>query len=261
MSEERLQKYLARAGVASRRKAEELIRAGRVTVNGAVAAIGSKVLPGRDAVKVDGRRVAPPRRHRYLLLNKPKGFLTARSDPQGRPTVFDLVIPRHRKALIAVGRLDFNTEGLLLLTDDGDFAQRVAHPRHGCSKTYLVKVKGAPDAAALERLRGGVVLDGRRTAPARVTPRPGRRDGVNTWWRVELSEGRTRQIREMFLRVGHPVQKLRRIAIGAVADPALPLGSYRELTADEVEMLRAPAAGRRAAGGGRAKAGRRSAGE
>jgi 23S rRNA pseudouridine2605 synthase len=254
VSEERLQKVLARAGVASRRKVEELIREGRVTVNGQVAGIGDKADLERDAVKVDGKRIQPPRGHRYLLLYKPREVMTTVSDPEGRPTVIDLVPPGLRKALVPVGRLDFHTEGLLLLTDDGEFAQQVAHPRHGCVKTYEVKVKGRPEERDLDRLREGVVLDGRRTSPCRIRPRPaaGRQaESENSWWLVELSEGRTRQIRDMFERIGHPVQKLRRVAIGPVSDPTLGPGDLRELTAREVEMLRrkptrsAPAAVRR----------------
>ncbi len=247
MTAERLQKLLARAGVASRRGAEELIRAGRVTVNGAPAELGQKVDPTRDAIKVDGRRIpAAPARHRYLLLNKPRGYVTTRSDPEGRPTVLDLVAPRHRsKALAPVGRLDFNTEGLLLLTDDGELAHRVAHPRFGCLKTYRVKVRGRPQEAALARLRAGIAIDGRPTRPARVralsAPRArkvARTETANSWWSVEIGEGRTRQIREMFQRVGHPVLKLRRVAIGPVRDPELPLGAYRELSVGEIAALR-----------------------
>jgi len=240
VSEERIQKILARAGIAARRKAEELIREGRVTVNGKVAELGQKADPLADAIKVDGKRVQPGQAHRYLLLNKPKGYLTAVSDPQGRPTVIDLVPPALRRALVPVGRLDFHTEGLLLLTDDGELANRVSHPRFGCHKTYEVKVKGVPEEAKLERLRRGVVLDGRRTSPARVEPlrrtQRGEESG-NSWFRVELSEGRTRQIREMFFRVGHPVQKLRRIAIGPLVDPNLPVGALRELEEAEVRAL------------------------
>ncbi|HVT59831.1 MAG TPA: pseudouridine synthase [Thermoanaerobaculia bacterium] len=270
MSEERLQKLLARAGIASRRKAEELIREGRVTVNGQVAAIGDKADLERDSVKLDERRIHALSSHRYLLLNKPRGVMSTVSDPGGRPTVIDLVPPPLRKALVPVGRLDFLTEGLLLLTDDGELAQRIAHPSHGCTKTYEVKVRGRPDEQQLDRLRAGIVLEGRRTAPCRITPRRlgrhrlgergdqrpapsrGRRSapgtaggragaravGDSSWWVVELGEGRTRQIREMFQRVGHPVQKLRRVAIGPVSDPGLPLGTVRELTGREVEALR-----------------------
>ena len=248
MSEERLQKILARAGIASRRKAEELIREGLVTVNGRVAGLGDKADPERDAVKVNGKRVQPVHEHRYLLLNKPRGYMSAVSDPEGRKTVIDLVPPGMRKALVPVGRLDYNTEGLLLLTDDGELAQRIAHPRYGGTKTYEVKVKGFPTEGQLDRLRAGIVLDdGKPTAPAKITSRTpfkpsgarrrGESESENSWWIVELTEGRTRQIREMFLRVGHPVQKLRRIAIGPLRDPHLPLGALRDLTESEVHKL------------------------
>ncbi|HEV3458461.1 MAG TPA: pseudouridine synthase, partial [Thermoanaerobaculia bacterium] len=283
MSEERLQKILARAGVASRRKAEELIREGRVTVNGRPAAIGDKADLARDSVKLDERRIQAPATHRYLLLNKPRGVMSTVSDPAGRTTVIDLVPPAMRRALAPVGRLDFQTEGLLLLTDDGDLAQHVAHPSFGCWKTYEVKVRGRPAADQIERLRAGIVLEGRRTAPCRITALrrsskttpaalrraragggqgvPGRRGRPRSapesdnasWWSVELGEGRTRQIREMFQRIGHPVQKLRRIAIGPVSDPDLPVGSLRELSEREVAALRraGPPAARQASGAGR----------
>ncbi|HEX3552231.1 MAG TPA: pseudouridine synthase [Thermoanaerobaculia bacterium] len=248
MSEERLQKILARAGVAtSRRKAEELIQEGRVTINGKVAGLGEKADPERDAIKVDSRRIQPLQEHHYFLLNKPKGVMSTVTDPEGRRTVIDLVPPGMRKALVPVGRLDFNTEGLLLLTDDGEFAQRVAHPRYGSVKTYEVKVKGTPTEAQLERLRAGIVLDGQRTAPARITSRApfkpvgarrrGEPESENSWWIVELTEGRTRQIREMFFHIGHAVQKLRRIAIGPLRDRDLPVGALRELTEKEVQRL------------------------
>lgn len=247
MSEERLQKILARAGVASRRKAEELIREGLVTVNGRVAGLGDKADAERDAIKVGGKRIQPLREHRYLLLNKPKGYMSTLSDPEGRPTVIDLVPPGMRKALVPVGRLDFHTEGLLLLTDDGELAQRIAHPRYGGTKTYEVKVKGIPNEAQLDRLRAGILLEGRRTAPAKIAPRApfkpagarrrGEAESENSWWRVELTEGRTRQIRDMFLHIGHPVQKLRRVAIGSLRDPHLPLGALRELSEKEVQRL------------------------
>jgi 23S rRNA pseudouridine2605 synthase len=246
--EERLQKILARAGLASRRKAEELIEQGLVTVNGRVATLGEKADPERDAIKVEGRRIQPHHgEHHYLLLNKPKGVMSTLSDPEGRPTVIDFIPPVFRKALVPVGRLDFHTEGLLLLTDDGEFAQRVAHPRYGSVKTYEVKVKGRPSEAALDRLRAGISLEGRKTAPAKIAPRSSpvahrrRKDddegGENTWWMVQLTEGRTRQIREMFRHIGHPVHKLRRVAIGPLRDPNLPLGAVRELTPREVESL------------------------
>lgn len=246
MSAERLQRILARAGVASRRHAEDLIAAGRVTVNGRVAGLGDKADPERDTVKVDGKRIEPRRAGTYLLLNKPRAVMSTLADPEGRPTVLDLVPPARRKALVAVGRLDFLTEGLMILTDDGELAQRIAHPRYGCGKTYEAKVRGRPSEVVLEKLRRGIVLAGRRTAPARITRRkmpratgrPEPAGGGNTWWTVELSEGRTRQIREMFARIGHPVTKLRRVAIGPVADPRLAPGEVRELTERELEALR-----------------------
>lgn len=250
MNRERLQKVLARAGVASRRKVEELIREGRVTVNGAVAELGTKADLDHDAVKVDDKRVQPLRGPCvYLLLNKPSGYLSTRDDPENRKTVLDLIPLGLHKALVPVGRLDYETEGLLLLTSDGDFAQRVAHPRYGCAKTYEAKVKGSPEAKDLDKLRAGIVLDRRKTAPVQIEPFRGpdgpRDTKSNTWFRVVLGEGRTRQIREMFFRIGHPVQRLRRVRIGSLHDPALPQGQWRHLTDDEVESLRGSTRGGR----------------
>jgi 23S rRNA pseudouridine2605 synthase len=241
LSEDRLQKILARAGVASRRKSEDLIEQGRVTVNGRVATLGDKADPAEDAIKVDGKRIEPRTHFHYLLLNKPPGVMSTRHDPEGRPTVLELVPPRFRKALVPVGRLDYQTEGLILLTDDGDFAQRVAHPRYGCTKTYEVKVKDEPAREEISKLlEKGQVIEGRRVVPKRIRAMrsPGPREGKNSWWVVEIAEGRTRQIREMFFRVGHPVQRLRRVAIGPLRDSDLPLGAVRELTDREVETLR-----------------------
>jgi 23S rRNA pseudouridine2605 synthase len=243
MSEERLQKVLARAGVASRRKIEELVREGRVTVNGAVPEPGQKVDLTKDAIKVDGKRISAGAQHgqRYLVLNKPTGFVSTVRDPEGRPTVLDLLPARLHRALFPIGRLDFDSEGLLLLTTDGEFAQRVAHPRFGCTKVYEVKVKGRPEERDLEKLRAGIVLNGRRTLPVAIEASsgpPGRRLNIeNSWFRVLLKEGRTRQIREMFFRIEHPVQRLRRIGIGTLTDSQLKVGCYRELTAEEVESL------------------------
>ena len=252
---ERLQKLLARAGVASRRRAEEFIRAGRVTVNGQVATLGQKADPQEDAIKLDGRRLQFPVPRYYFLLHKPEGHITSRSDPEGRPTVFDLVPARLRSTLIAVGRLDFDTEGLLILTDDGEFANRIAHPRFGCAKTYEVKVKGRPSEDRLRRVRQGMVIDGRKTLPARVRALKrrlgGRHSESNAWWQIEIREGRSRQIRRMFAEIGHPVQRLRRVAIGGISDPQLPKGSFRELTTAEVQRLVQAGAGDRVSGGAR----------
>jgi len=241
MAPERLQKILARAGIASRRKAEELIAGGLVTVNGKVASLGDKADAAVDSVKIDGKRVPPPVPQRYVLLNKPPGYVSTVSDPEHRPTVIDLVPPGLRKALVPVGRLDFQSEGLLLLTTDGEWAQRIAHPRYGCAKTYEVKVKGMPEERDVERLRRGMWIEGQRTLPAEVrllrTTGRGRETG-NSWWEVVLRQGRSRQIREMFFRIGNGVLKLHRVAIGPLRDAKLPSGAYRELDEGEVEQLR-----------------------
>lgn len=251
MTRERLQKLLARSGIASRRKAEDLIREGRVSVNGSVAHLGDKADFENDAIRVDGKRVHPKKVHHYLLLNKPKGYVSTSSDPEGRRTVFDLVPPKFRTALVCAGRLDYDSEGLLILTDDGELVQRLTHPRFGSQKVYAVKVKGVPEESRLEKLRSGVVVDGRRTAPAAIEFRrhPNRGRGEkNSWLNVTLTEGRNRQIREMFFRIGHPVQRLIRTSIGSLSDNRLPTGALRELTAEEVRHLRhdkVPGRGRR----------------
>ncbi|MXW00448.1 MAG: rRNA pseudouridine synthase [Holophagales bacterium] len=242
---ERLQKVLSRAGIASRRAAEDLIREGRVTIDGRVAVLGDRVAAAGEPpvmIRVDGEPVRQHGPSRYILLNKPAGYVTTRSDPEGRPTVMDLIPERWRRRLKPVGRLDYGTEGLLLLTDDGDLAYRVTHPSFGCSKRYFAKVRGLPGDSAIARLRGGMVIAGRRTAPMRLARAPARRGArparASSWWQIELVEGRTRQIREMFFRVGHPVQRLRRVAIGRLEDTELPLGAWRELAADELTVLR-----------------------
>ena len=262
MPPERLQKILARAGVASRRKAEELIAAGLVTVNGRTAELGDKADIATDAIKVEGRRITATVPHRYVLLNKPAGYVSTVVDPERRPTVLDLVHPSLRKALVPVGRLDFLSEGLILLTTDGEWAQRIAHPRYGCAKVYEAKVKGVPEDREIERLRRGMWIEGKRTLPAEVrmlrTTGRGREAG-NSWWEVVLREGRSRQIREMFFRVGHGVSKLKRVAIGPLRDRDLALGAWRELTEDEVEALRR--AGKTSAKLQGRPAGREAAGE
>jgi 23S rRNA pseudouridine2605 synthase len=242
MALERLQKALARAGVASRRRIEELVHRGRVTINGEVAQVGDKVDLEVDHVKVDGKRIqALHRPNLYLLLNKPPGYVSTVNDPEMRLTVLDLIPQRLHKALFPVGRLDYDSEGLLLLTTDGEFAQRVAHPSQGCTKLYEVKVKGQPDGPAMAKLHKGITLDGRHVAPLWVESfggPPGRRTGRdNSWFRVALKEGRTRQIREMFFRVGHPVMRLKRTQIGGLTDPFLRLGKFRELEPAEIELL------------------------
>lgn len=237
----RIQKILSAAGVASRRAAEELIRQGRVTVNGEVVReLGTRAEPASDDIRVDGRRVRAPERHRYLLLHKPRGYMTTRSDPHDRPTVMDL-LKGVREYLYPVGRLDYNSEGLLLLTNDGELAARLTHPRHGIERVYEVRVRGVPDAHALERLSRGVALDGRRTAPAGVTllatGRGERKDQAVV--AITLREGRKRQVRQMLEAVGHPVVRLRRVRIGPIRIGALKTGTFRDLTPEEVRRLKA----------------------
>ena len=234
---ERLQKILAHAGIASRRAAEKLIAEGRVTVNGkTVLELGTKA-EATDDIRVDGRRVKGPERHRYILLYKPAGVVTTRKDPQRRATVMDL-IAGVREYVYPVGRLDYDTEGLLLLTNDGDLAARLTHPRHGVERTYEARVAGLPDAQALERLRSGIPLDGHRTLPARVAllnKRPNDREGIIT---LTIREGRNRQVRRMLEAVGHPVRRLRRTRIGSLTDRYLRPGEWRDLSAKEVAALR-----------------------
>lgn len=243
----RVQKIIADAGLASRREAEEWIREGRVRVSGKVAKLGDRADLGTDAVRVDGKRIQPRRGAKsYVLLNKPKGYVTTVDDPAGRNTVLDLLPPALRGRVKPAGRLDVQTEGLLLLTDDGELARQVTHPSTGCSKEYRVKVSGVPAEKALERLRRGIRLDGRPTRAAEIeristTARGG--DG-NAWLRVVLREGRTRQIRRMFEAIGHPVSKLKRVAIGPIRDDRLPTGAWRPLSPGEVERLRGVGRGR-----------------
>jgi 23S rRNA pseudouridine2605 synthase len=236
-----VQKILAQAGLASRREAEEWIREGRVFVNGRVAKLGDRADPKKDAVRLDEKRVhlrAGPKT--YLLLNKPRGYVTTVSDPQSRDTVLDLLPGGLRREIKPVGRLDVQTEGLLLLTDDGDLARDLTHPSSGCPKEYRVKVSGQPSERDLGRLRRGISIDGRRTLPSTIERISTTGQGAegNTWFRVILTQGRNRQIRRMFEIVGHPVSKLKRIAIGSLRDERLPTGAYRRLSDAEVAALR-----------------------
>ena len=213
---------------------------GRVTVNGVtVRELGSKADPARDDIRVDGRRIKVVQQHRYILLNKPRGYVTTRSDPQRRPTVIDL-LHGVREYIYPVGRLDFDSEGLLLLTNDGDLAARLTHPRHGVARVYEARVLGIPDAHDLDRLARGVTIDGRPAGPAQVALRPGGRRGDDrATLIITIREGRNRQVRKMCEAIGHPVTHLKRVAIGPIRDPRLPLGRWRELSAAEVEKLRA----------------------
>jgi 23S rRNA pseudouridine2605 synthase len=237
---ERLQKILSTAGVASRRAAETLITQGRVTVNGTtILTLGTKADPAHDEIRVDGQRIHIATRRRYIVLHKPRGYMTTRNDPERRQTVFEL-LPEVREYIYPVGRLDYDSEGLLLLTNDGELAERLMHPRHEVEREYRVRVRGVPDDRAVERLRTGVVIEGQRTAPARVTlvdTGLGAR-GDQAVLSVVLHEGRTRQVRHMCEAVGHPVVRLRRVRIGPISDPDLRVGEHRDLTASEVVRLR-----------------------
>ena len=247
--QERLQKLIAAAGIASRRHAEELITSGAVTINGKVITeLGTKADPETDHIKVRGKLINPSLERRekvYVLLNKPKGYLSSLSDPEGRPTIVELV-PQSLGRLYPVGRLDFNTEGLLLLTNDGEFTNFVTSARNKVEKIYEAKVKGLPEEKAIERLRRGVTLeDGTRTAPAKIR----RVDETehNSWYEIVLHEGKNQQIRRMFDLIGHSVIKLRRSQIGSLRDDALKPKHWRKLAPDEVKNLvqkRAPNARR-----------------
>jgi 23S rRNA pseudouridine2605 synthase len=260
MPTERLQKIIAAAGIASRRKAEELITRGRVQVNGkTVTELGSKADPQHDHIRVDGKLLHGPERPLYLMLNKPKGYITAASDPEGRPTVLDLV--RVGARVYPVGRLDYASEGLLLLTNDGALAAKLMHASSHVPKTYQVKVSGRPTAEDLQKLRAGVVLPpdpkhpraarrgSRKTAPAGIRML---RDAPNPWYEVTLIEGQNRQIRRMFETVGHHVEKIKRVRYGPLELDLEP-GASRPLTPPEVARLRAAVA----QGGGGPQARRR----
>ncbi len=233
--EERLQKILAQAGFGSRRSCEDLIRDGLVTVNGQVAQLGQKADPDKDRIIVDGKKVHVEHRRTYIALNKPEGVLSAaRDDARHARTVRDLVpLPGH---LYPVGRLDLDSEGLILLTDDGDLTNLLTHPRYEHPKEYRVEVEGRPEEEALERWRQGIFLDDRRTAPAEVSILS--QKGDHTWLRVVMHEGRKQQIRRIAAILGFPVHRLIRVRIGPVQLGDLKPGQWRPLTAHELKELR-----------------------
>jgi 23S rRNA pseudouridine2605 synthase len=254
---ERLQKILSAAGVASRRKAEELILEGRVQVNGTVVTeLGTRCDAERDHIRVDGKLLHGPETRRYFLVNKPRGYVTTLNDPQKRPTVMDLM-QSHKGAsarVYPVGRLDYLSEGLLLMTNDGDLANSLSKAAAGVEKSYLVKVSGVPTEQSIEQLRRGIMIDrgrlnevrsGRRdrvvTAPAKIELARG---GDNPWFEVTLTEGRNRQLRKMFEEVGHHVEKIRRIGYGALRLDVAP-GEFRELTPGEVMALERASKGKK----------------
>lgn len=241
MPMERLQKIIANAGVVSRRQGEELIKQGKVTVNGEVITkLGVKADPDRDHIKVDGRLIHKKERDIYLVLNKPKGYITSLDDPEGRPTVADLL--RGVKGRVyPVGRLDYNSEGLILFTNDGDLAHRLTHPSHEIAKTYLVKIDGEMNNEEIGKIEKGILLDDGMTATCSI--RKVRKTDENSWVEITMHEGRKRQVRRMFEKIGHPVLKLKRTRIANLELGDLPPGSYRFLTVDELKSLKRIAAG------------------
>jgi len=239
MAEERLQKIIAAAGLCSRRQAEKLIAQGRVRVDGkTVSEMGVKVDPGRRRITVDNKPLPKGGKKIFILLNKPKGVVTTMSDPQGRPTVSSLVRKKISTRLFPVGRLDIDTEGALILTNDGDTAQRILHPKYEIDRTYLVIAKGKIGKEKIERLEKGVEIEGRTTWPARVEVRE--TGGKQSKLHITIHEGRKRQVRRMCAAVGHPVVALRRIAYGGLPLGSLPVGRYRPLDAADLARIFTP---------------------
>jgi pseudouridine synthase len=242
----RLQKILSAAGISSRRASEAMILEGRVSVNGkTVTELGSKADPDTDDIRVDGRRVKKPASRRYILMYKPRGYITSRSDPEQRPTVIDLLAKGGvRDYVYPVGRLDYESEGLLILTSDGDLAERLMHPSHEVGREYHVRVRGVPDEHAMDRLARGIVLDSRKTAPAKVEVLKviEGTHGDDAMLSIEIHEGRNRQVRRMCEAVGHPVVRLRRVRIGPIHDEHIRPGEFRDLDEREVAALKRVAA-------------------
>lgn len=233
---ERLQKVLAQAGIGSRRKCEEIIQAGRVEVNGEkVTGLGQKVNPQTDVIVVDGRKIKSESKV-YLAFHKPKGVITSANDPEGRRTIMDYT--KHiSQRVYPVGRLDYDTEGLLILTNDGDFANRLTHPKYDVPKTYLATVKGVPHGTILEKLAKGVMLDDGITAPAEVDYHDISADQKESVIIITIHEGRNRQVRRMFDAVNYPIVRLRRVQFGTLFLQGLPRGKSRPLTAEEIKDL------------------------
>lgn len=236
--EERLQKLIAHAGIASRRAAEELIANGLVTINGKVASVGDKADPTKDEIRVEGRRLKLEKKRRYIALYKKRGVVSSTVSQGDRQTVVEIVNTDER--LYPVGRLDIDSEGLVLLTNDGDLTHKITHPRYGLEKTYKVQVSGKPSWETLEKWRSGIVLEGERTAPAKI--RVLEEDRGTTWLRVVMHEGKKRQIRRVAEALGHPALRLIRTHIGPIEIGRLKPGQYRELTRGEIETLKAAVA-------------------
>lgn len=238
MTKERLQKLIARSGLCSRREADRMVSEGRVTVNGNTAVLGDKADPQTDHIKVDGKRLKSAEPNRYVLLYKPRAVMTTCDDPEERTTVIDLVRPIVKERVFPVGRLDYQSEGLLLLTNDGDLAARVTHPRYGVVREYMVKIRGDLDEGQIRQLKAGTSIDGHHVKPLSAERARKSAGGTSTWWRVEVTEGRTHEVRQLFFRAGRLVQRLRRSAIGPLRDSSLRSGDFRMLTEDEVKALR-----------------------
>jgi len=236
LAQERIQKILAKAGIASRREAERMVIEGRIMVNGRIVdTLGFKADPFKDHIKVDGRRLAHFEPKITLLLNKPRGYLSAVKDPKGRPTVMDL-LKKVKWRTYPVGRLDFDAEGLLLLSNDGDLTYLLSHPRFSIPRTYLVKVRGVPDEKKLTRLKRGVMLeDGKARAVSSYILHQSEK---NSWVRVVVTEGRNRLVKRMFSAIGNPVLKLKRVEFGPIQLGDLPIGQFRYLTPEEVMKLK-----------------------
>lgn len=235
---ERLNRFLSRCGLASRRGADALIASGRVSVDGRVVReLGVSVDPARSRISVDGKPARPPARFRYYMLNKPPGYLCSKSDPFGRPTIYDL-LPEELRGLKYVGRLDQDTEGLLLLTDDGGLIERLTHPRHGLVRAYLASLPGSVSDSELRPLRRGVSLEGENYMPAKVRLLGGGANGANSLVSVEIAEGKKREVRMMFRAIGRRVGRLRRVSFGPVELGDLPIGGIRCLSPKELSSLK-----------------------
>lgn len=232
----RLNKFLAQAGVASRREVDKMIVEGRITVNGRVVRIlGTKIDDEKDRVELDGKRVEKEEEMIYLMLNKPPGYLVTLKDPFRRPTIKEL-LPSLKERIYPVGRLDYDSEGLLLLTNNGELAHRLAHPRYRVPKNYVVEVKGVPKSSKISRLERGVYIDGKKTAPARIAKLSG--SAKKTLLRIEIHEGRKREVKRMFEAVGHRVLRLKRVGFGGLRLGKLQTGKWRFLTRKEVDSLK-----------------------
>lgn len=240
MAKQRVQKIIAACGLASRREAERWIERGRITVNGEAVSLGASADPAVDRIEIDGVEIGRPENKVYILLNKPVGYVTTMRDPEGRPVVSEL-LKDVAERVVPVGRLDLTTEGLLLLMNDGDLAQRLAHPSFHVNKTYLVRVRGILDPRAISQLESGVRLDDGMTAPAKVEIT--RKSGSHCWLRITIHEGRNRQVRRMCEALGFPVSRLKRTGYAFLDDKNLQSGDYRHLTAQEVQRLKKLQAG------------------